>query len=333
MNTPYTIEVATEEFWPGDVITLRDQGAGSWAKILPTQGCNLVAFGATLRGQAIETFLQPSDEAPARSPSQYGAPVLFPFPNRLRGGRARFGGKVIQIDRPPGQPHAIHGLVSHQSWQVDRQTTDATGAQVTCSIVAGPDTLRQFPFPYRLSLGFRLSGACLRVEVEAENLGDTPMPMGFGWHPYFRLPLISGGSRSDAIVQVPARRLWALEETLVPTGEIIPPPAGWDFHTPRAFGSVSLDDVYTDLILDNGQSACTLADPGTGATLRIAAGPTFREWVVYAPLTRPTICFEPYTCPTDAFNLQERGLSVGVITLDPDERWSDWMELAVGSPD
>lgn len=334
MHARYEISVVHDDFWPGELIVLEDRETQSWAKVVPAQGCSLVSFGATRHGQAIETMLQPSDETPSKHPSQYGAPVLFPFPNRLRDGHARFSGRSIQIDRAPGQRHAIHGLVSRLPWQIDHQAVDASGAHLTCSIETTADILRQFPFPYRLTLRFHLSDARARIEIEAENRGDSsdsPMPFGFGWHPYFRLPLLAGTPRSGAIVRVPARRQWVLDETLVPTGETVPVPADRDFRTPRPLGAINLDDVYTDLLLDDGQSSGTLTDPASGTTLRVSAGPTFREWVIYAPPTRPTICFEPYTCPTDAFNLAQRGLAVGVITLAPGERWSDWLELGIES--
>ena len=48
----------------------------------------------------------------------------------------------------------------------------------------------------------------------------------------------------------------------------------------------------------------------------------FREWVVYTPPGRDTICFEPYTCPTDAVNLEARGVPAGVIVLAPQETFA-----------
>jgi aldose 1-epimerase len=330
MSGQYTTESTRDAVWPGEVIVLRDQETGSWAKILPESGCNLVGFGAVVNGREVETMLQPSDENPSRPVGTYGAPVLFPFPSRVRDGEAHFGGRTIKLDRPPGQRHAIHGLVAGIPWRVERRGVDASGAFARCSIVADPDrVLRQFPFPYRHTLTWRLNGKTLRVEAEAANIGSEPMPMGFGWHPYFRLPMQPGGDRSKAIVEVPANRIWQLEELLVPTGVTLPVPADRDFRTARAIGATNLDDIYTDVDRSSGSSACSLTDPSTGFTVQVAAGPTFREWVVYAPPTRPTICFEPYTCPGDAFNLAARGIDAGVIVLKPGGTWSDWIELRI----
>jgi aldose 1-epimerase len=295
---------------------------------VPEYGGNLVGFGARFNGREVETFLQPSDEKPTRSIGNYGAPVLYPFPNRLRDGEAHFGGRTIRIDRLPGQRHAIHGLVRDVPWHVESRGADAAGAVIRCSVVSDPTrVLRQFPFPFRLTLTFRLAATRLRVGVEGENLGDAPLPMGFGWHPYFRLPLVAGSERSAAIVRIPARKQWRLDDTLVPTGETVDVPSDRDFRVARALGETHLDDVYTDLVQDGDRSSCELTDPAMGVTLRVGAGPTCREWVVYAPPSRPTICFEPYTCPTDAFHLSERGIDAGVIVVPPGGSWSDWLEL------
>ena len=330
LSEQFTAESTRDAIWPGEVIVLRDREAGSWAKILPESGCNLVAFGGIVNGRELETMLQPGDENPSRPVGAYGAPVLFPFPNRVRDGVANFGGHTITLDRHHGQQHAIHGLVIGVPWRVEASGSDASGAFLRCSIVADSErVLRQFPFPYRHTITWRLTGKTLRLEVEAENIGTESMPMGFGWHPYFRLPVQPGGDRASAVIEIPASQQWVLEDSLVPSGETVPVTVQRDFRRAKAIGSEHLDDVYTAVDRSTGSSVCSLSDPATGLNLRVSAGPTFREWVVYAPPSRPTICFEPYTCTTDAFNLSERGIGAGTIVLKAGETWSDWIEVRI----
>jgi aldose 1-epimerase len=319
-------ETVPDPVWGGEAITLWDDRARSWARLRPDQGANLVGFGVEVGGHVIETMLQPADESAPRSADQYGAPVLFPFPNRLSEGRARFGGRQIQIMVPPGRPWAIHGLVRNVDWTVEQLTAAGDEAIARFSIESNAATLAQFPFAYYHALTFRLRGTTLRLEVEACNTGDAPLPIGFGWHPYFRLPLPPETTREAAVIGVPAASHWRLNENLLPTGEVAPVPADRDFREPRPLGASYLDDVYTNVEQRAGASACTLSAAGA-ATLTVAAGASFREWVVYAPPSRPTICFEPYTCPTDALNLAARGLNVGLIVLPPGATWSDWIEV------
>src|SRR5215213_7252117 len=51
--------------------------------------------------------------------------VLLPWPNRLRNGRWTWQGRELQLDvRSMEQPHALHGLVSGQSWTALEEAAD-----------------------------------------------------------------------------------------------------------------------------------------------------------------------------------------------------------------
>jgi aldose 1-epimerase len=47
----------------------------------------------------------------------------------------------------------------------------------------------------------------------------------------------------------------------------------------------------------------------------------FRELVAFTPPHRHAVCLEPYTCATDAINLQAQGIDAGLRVLQPGERW------------
>jgi aldose 1-epimerase len=50
-------------------------------------------------------------------------------------------------------------------------------------------------------------------------------------------------------------------------------------------------------------------------------GKQFPDVVVYTPSApRQAICIEPYTCPTDAFNLHDRGIECNLVVLQPKEQ-------------
>ena len=72
----------------------------------------------------------------------------------------------------------------------------------------------------------------------------------------------------------------------------------------------------------DGVSRCVIENGDTGHGMVLESDAQFRELVIYTPPGRDTICFEPYTCPTDAINLEARDIPAGVIVLAPDETFS-----------
>jgi aldose 1-epimerase len=98
-------------------------------------------------------------------------------------------------------------------------------------------------------------------------------------------------------------------------------------------GELTLDDVLTGLParaarLDGLIERATLTG-GPGRPLRLFCSPVFREMVVFNPPHRQAFCIEPYTCTTDAINLQAQGVDAGWLVLDPGATWSAVVELWV----
>ena len=287
-----------------EVVTLRTDG-DVVAEIAPSLGNNCFAFVA---GDAV---LEPVDFAEFRAkPTSYGIPLMFPFPNRIRDGRFTFRGETFTVDPPR------HGMVRDKVWRVvDSGAAEGHGAWVRSRFDAsdaGDAVLSQFPFPFRIEVEYRLVGRTLTLEVVPENTGDRDMPYGFGIHPYFRRP-----ERGE--VTVPAASRWELESSL-PTGRVVDVGGSFDLRSGADVASMELDDVYTGLeARSDGTTRCEIRDAATGATTAIEfARADFPHVVVYtAPAPRRAVCVEPQTCPTDAFNLAERGVASDVRVLGP----------------
>ena len=64
---------------------------------------------------------------------------------------------------------------------------------------------------------------------------------------------------------------------------------------------------------------CILQDRFSGLQTVVECDPKqFPYVVVYTPpVPRRAICIEPYTCPTDGFNLQHRGVESHLLVLPP----------------
>lgn len=322
-STRYAVEVEKDPVYGVDAYLLRDHHVGSLARVLPALGNNLMGFAAGLPGRRLEVMLSPCPEEGVPRPTRFGNPLLFPFPNRVRKGTFKFQGHTYHLEPNTPEGHHIHGLVRDRPWQVQQATATPHGA-VLRSRFAGErfsDVMRQYPFPFLLTATYILHGNTLCLDVVAKNTGSRPLPMGFGIHPYFRLPLAEGGRPNVCRVQVPARRLWVLDAENLPTGRTEAVPPDLDFRSPRELGEAELDHVYTDIERNSGIASCRLQDPQARAELTVRFGAEFPHVVLFAPAERPTFCFEPYTCITDAPNMAAAGIDAGLVVLAPGESW------------
>lgn len=312
-----------------EVVQLIDRGARMEVWICPQAGYNCYRWRWERSEGSLELLSSPeSPRELVETPFYFGNPVLFPFPNRIRDGRFRFGGRDVAFDiNRPEQACAIHGLVCQVPWTLQLAGADEQGARASAFVRSADHTsiARQFPFPFELTLTYTLRDGALVQEAVARNAGREPLPMGYGIHPWFPTPLAPGGRRAACVLRVPARSRYELEECF-PTGRVLPNTGDYALASGRPLGDAEYDDVFTDLLPDAG-NCCTLFDPAAGVELTVRADAGFPHVVVFAPRRRSTICFEPYTCITDAVNLEERGLKTGLIVLDPGETWRGTIEF------
>jgi aldose 1-epimerase len=315
-----------------ELIVLED-GAGGRACVWPALGFNCFEW----RWGALDLlYADPGMfTEPNPRPTRGGIPVLFPFPNRIRDGRFTWDGKEYRLPlNDPAQKNAIHGFACRHPWRVVGQGAEADKAWVRGAFRASrdaPQTRPLWPADYEIELTCSLGDGRLRLEASVHNPDTVPLPFGLGYHPYFRIPFAAGGKADDCTVTVPARSFWVLEESL-PTGEKRPVAGERDLNTPRPYGELHLDDVLTNLPpapqADGLHERAVLRDGG--AALRVLWSEDFRDAVVFTPPHRHAFCVEPYTCTTDAVNLQARGVEAGWRVLPPGGRWSSAVELRVG---
>jgi aldose 1-epimerase len=311
----------------GTIVVL--QGGGAVAEVWPALGFNCFRWQAGAR----ELLYAAPDLFGEGRPTRSGIPVLFPFPNRIRAGRFAWEGKEYQLEiNGPARANAIHGFACRRPWRVIDRGSDDTAAWATgafrCSIDA-PECRDLWPADHEIRITYRLTEEALRLNAEVHNPDDRPLPFGLGYHPYFRIPFTDKEDPASCTVQVPAASYWELNEAL-PTGRRLPVDEARDLRSPRSFADVSVDDVLTDLppVPPSPDGLIERASiRGASGVLRLRCSPVFRELVVFTPPHRQAFCIEPYTCTTDAINLQQRGVDAGWRVLPAGERWSASVEM------
>jgi aldose 1-epimerase len=292
------------------------------ADIWPAQGFNCFRWW-TAEHEIL--YADPQFLAGTASPTRSGIPILFPFPNRVAGGEFTWDGQTYQLPlNDPAGKNAIHGFTCRRPWRIVDNGCDADSAWLTGEFHAAtdaPDCSPLWPADYRLRLTYRLLPGALRLEAHVDNPDARPLPFGLGYHPYFLV-----APPEVCTVRVPAHRYWELEESL-PTGNRVVLDRTRNLNEDRAFVDLTVDEVLTDL----PRSAEQLPERGVVRRGTLSVGllgsPAFREMVVFTPPHREAVCLEPYTCTTDAINLQQRGIDAGLRVLAPGEAWSAIVEL------
>jgi aldose 1-epimerase len=315
-------------------IYVLQHGADAWAEVWPALGFNCIRWQVRRGDETLDLLYDDPDLFGDGRPTRSGIPVLFPFPNRIRAGRFDWGGKEYQLPcNESGGKNAIHGFVCQRPWRVVDHGANTTRAWVTGEFRGATDAADcagLWPADYQLRITYALIPGRLRLEAEVVNPDTTALPFGLGFHPYFRLPFAAQGEADECHVTVAARSFWQLTDSL-PTGERSPVDPRCDLNRPRRYGDLQLDDVLTDLPTitadTDGLYEYATIQGATATTLRIRCSPSFQQMVVYTPGHRQAFCVEPYTCVTDAVNLQARGIDAGLLTLQAGVRWGAAIEM------
>jgi aldose 1-epimerase len=317
-----------------ELVRLRSPG-GAKATVFPGMGMNCIALDLMVGDRSISVLHAEPDVLSGGVPTRSGMPVLFPFPSNIAGACFDWRGEsvVLPIARP-GASHASHGLACRTPWA--QYTVSPDGRAVTGRFESNrdvPDSVAAWPGNLSLVLTYSLSDNALRVASTVTNTGDIDSPFGLGFHSYFTPLGEPGGpdALSECSVECRADSAWVLESG-IPDGQRVPVSSGNDLRSETAIGDMVLDDVLTDLPpfvadTDGLMLRATLSKDRVRLALR--CDESWREIVVFTPANRESIAIEPYTCPTDAVHLDQRGLDVGWRVLEPGGTWTGVFELRI----
>jgi len=311
-----------------ELVTLEAQSER--AVIVPGAGCQCLSY----RAGALEVIAGPANpDAWREHPHRGGIPILFPWPGRIAGARFTFKGREYQVPvNEPARGNSIHGFASERAFRVTRR-----GPYFVTSILDSSDysdLSSIWPWPFTLEIDYEV-GNGLRLKARVTNTGDSVMPFGFGAHPYFHAPLNPAGKRDAMLVQLDAEARWALDASLIPTGNTESLTGKYDLREPRPLGADTYDDAFRMAPAsssDEPAPRARLIDPSLKIALEVRADPAFGNFVVYAPSDNAVVALEPYTCAPDAFNLAARGVAAGMRELAPGQTFEAAFEIRLNAP-
>jgi galactose mutarotase-like enzyme len=180
----------------------------------------------------------------------------------------------------------VHGFASSSRFE----PIVCSDSSATFELCASAATLAHFPFHFRLLAHYSLSPSGLRIELDAQNIGDEVMPYACGLHPGFAWPL-AGGSQADWAIRFSHEEkpsvpvigeggLFSSQQRPIPLeGRLLR-------LEPALFAREAL------CFLDARSSAVTFLGPGGEIE---AEAENFRHWALWSRPGAPFLCIEAWT--------------------------------------
>jgi len=265
------------------------------AVFLPERGM----LCASLRHRGVEMLRRVEDlEEAAAKGSTAGIPLLHPWANRLAGPSYCVAGREVALDLSSPLLHLdaqglpMHGVPwSLLTWELTEAKQDRLVARLEWTRA---DLLAIFPFRHRLEMAVTLSPGGLTLETTLIAGLDDPVPVSFGFHPYFGLPDFP---RAEWRLELPAMRRLVLDRRGIPTGEE-EPFGGLDAQ----LGELNFDDGFA---LKDERTSFSVSGNGRRISVELIEGYGYAQ--VFAPKDKNYVALEPMTAPTSALT-SGRGL-------------------------
>ncbi len=161
----------------------------------------------------------------------------------------------------------------------------------------------------------------LLTTLRLSNLSDSPMPGGFGIHPYFVRNFLGA---KDIRVNFSSKGCYSVDSSLIPHEGMGAIPASLNFQNPKTIADQAIDAVFGGYA---GRAEMEWLD--TPYRLQISSDPIFEHLVVF---TAPdgSFALEPVSNATNGFNLMHNGISGhGVFVLAPQQTVSGTITMEV----
>ncbi|HXM98160.1 MAG TPA: aldose 1-epimerase [Candidatus Dormibacteraeota bacterium] len=331
------------------------------ATLIPGKAMNLLQIKAYLPGKGdVELLASPSveeakklldsDEEFGNKSFYIGGAVLLPYANRIRGKlsadkksiETTIAGKNVLLPanwigkKEGAERNSMHGLILSSAFHDVKHQDGAGESSMSATLHAG-NFGGHWLSQTDVSAETVLKDDALDMNITATNVGQEPLPMGIGFHPYFVFP---SGNREQARLSLPSNRRALVDnyDNVFPTGKIEKTTGTpHDFSGPggAALGKIYLDDCFLDLKRDSsGHAVMEIIDPPARYGLRVTAlSPEIKAIQVYAPPNRNIVAMEPQFNLADPYSKVWGKTDTGMVMLQPGASvsWHIRMELFVPS--
>lgn len=261
-------------------------------------------------------ILRPLPENGEQRANLSGCFPLVPYSNRIAQGRFLFQGQQVTLKKNFGDhPHPLHGNGWLSAWKLTAQTSDSL--TLTMNHMAQGASFEDWPWPFKATQVFVLTGGGLQITLTLCNLAAHPVPAGLGFHPYF-------ANAADCEVQFSAQKVWLNNENSLPDNEVVAPEC-WNYKAFRRPLPASVDNCFTQW-----SGSAVVRWPQSKVQARVSS-PDACNAVFFIPgAEKNFVAIEPVTHINNAINLLPvDGQDQAMNLLEPGESMSVTMHIEV----
>jgi aldose 1-epimerase len=295
-------------FGPFTNLHIINAATDEFASIIPEFGGVVNQLVFALRGQNYSILNGSANYAELIANDMFKSSKLFPFPNRIRDGKYTWDGVEYHLPLNfANEGNAIHGLVFNKAFEIVNEIMNDDQGQIELKYSYTGD-VDGYPFPFIMSMTYTvLAGGGMICETNVTNTGNKNMPIGDGWHPYFK----TDKRVNNLLLKIPHCHRTVIDERMIPTGETV---TFNDFNELRLIDETAFDTGF-QLKPISGKATTEIYDPELNLKIIVfqEAGVNLYNYLqIYIPPNRTSIAIEPMTCNIDAFNNKK-----GLIELKP----------------
>lgn len=250
------------------------------------------------------------------NPDYWGkfSPILFPIVGGLKDNTYYFRGKAFTLPR--------HGLAREREFKVSK----ISETEVLFTLEQDEESLKVYPFEFRLGLRYTLLEDTLRCAYEVTNTGNQVLWFSIGGHPAFSVPLKEGLKYDDYYLQfnkdqqlisnkIKQDLIDDKTETIALTDGKLPLKHELFYEDALVFKNLKSDSISLKSDSD-----------AHGLEFQFKGFPFFGIW---AAKDADFVCLEPWCGIADGTHHQQQlEEKEGIISLNPKEEWTRHWQLS-----
>ena len=296
-----------------DRLKLLNQDTGEYVSIIPRFGSNINELVLNKQGNLHSIIDGNLDKVSFAGNGVFKSANMLPFANRVKNGCFTFRGRQYQLPKNSNDDgNAVHGFIYDKLFRIKDQTVSEIETQITLEYESDSQ-IAGYPFPLKIKYIYTLNRETgFKCKTTVENLAETAIPFGCGWHPYFNL-----NNKIDELkLMFSAQEHILVDTALIPNGLT---EKYTRFNTMKSIGAQSFDACFK---IDGSSNLHTTKLYNEVENLEIVlwqetGDAKYNYLQLYIPPSRESIAIEPMTSNVNAFNNQQ-----GLIVLKSRQKFA-----------